>query len=109
MCMDGLNLHDSDILELLDLVRDHGKNPDLWFKLSDMISTDVDETEYVIVWQDEDFNYRQVTGSRVFTDFDSAEKINKSLYHPQNAQSSEVMRLRDYNFLQKQLNNDETN
>lgn len=100
------NLTESDVLELLDLVRDHGKNPDLWFKLSDMISTDVEETEYVIVWQDADFNYHRVTGSRVFTDFDSAEKINKSLYHPQNAQSSEVMRKRDFDFLLQQQNND---
>jgi hypothetical protein len=101
MCMDGLNLHDSDILELLDLVREHGKNPDLWFKLSDMISTDVEETEYVIVWQDEDFNYRQVTGSRVFTSYADAEKVCKSLY---GKTRGEVMRKRDFDYLQKQIN-----
>jgi len=108
MCMDGLNLHDSDILELLDLVRDHGKNPDLWFKLSDMISTETEikETEYVIVWQDMDFNYHMMTGSRVFKSFEDAESINRTLADKR----TEVMRLRDYNFhnyLQKQQNNDD--
>lgn len=67
---------------------------------NDLTESDVDE--YVIVWQDMEFNYHRVTGSRVFTDFDSAEKINKSLYHPQNAQSSEVMRKRDFDYIQKQ-------
>jgi len=96
------NLHDSDILELLDLVREHGKNPDLWFKLSDMISTDVDE-EYVIVWQDMEFKYHRVTGSRVFTGYEVAFELSKGLF---GAYRCEPMRLRDYNFLQKQLNND---
>ena len=106
MCMDGLNLHDSDVLELLDLVREHGKNPDLWFKLSDMISTDVEETEYVIVWQDMEFNYHRMTGSRVFKSFEDAESINRTLADKR----TEVMRKRDFDFLQKQqLNNDETN
>ena len=96
------NLHEADVLELLDLVREHGKNPDLWFKLSDMISTDVEETEYVIVWQDEEFNYHMMTGSRVFKSFEDAESINRSIADKR----CEVMRKRDFDFLQKQLTND---
>ena len=109
MCMDGLNLHDSDVLELLDLVRDHGKNPDLWFKLSDMISTDVEETEYVIVWQDADFNYHwQAPHDKVFTNSNAAHMYRLGIVKDgqPNFKPYEVMRLRDYNFLQ-QLNNDE--
>lgn len=97
------NLHESDVLELLDLVRDHGKNPDLWFKLSDMISTDVEETEYVIVWQDADFKYHRMTGSRVFKSFEDAESINRTIADKR----TEVMRKRDFDFLQKQQNNDD--
>ena len=100
------NLHESDVLELLDLVASaEPPNPDLWFKLSDMISTDVEETEYVIVWQDEEFNYHMMTGSRVFKSFEDAESINRSIADKR----TEVMRKRDFDFLQKQQNNDETN
>ena len=96
------NLHDSDVLELLDLVREHGKNPDLWFKLSDMISAQ----DYVIVWQDMEFNYHMMTGSRVFKSYEDAESINRTIADKR----TEVMRKRDFDFLQKQqLTNDETN
>jgi hypothetical protein len=98
------NLSTSDVEDLLDLVRDAKKpNPHLWFKLSDMISTDVEETEYVIVWQDMEFNYHQVTGSRVFTDFDAAEKATKGLF---GAYRCEPMRKRDFDYLNNQINND---
>jgi hypothetical protein len=99
------NLHDSDVLELLDLVREHGKNPDLWFKLSDMISAQ----EYVIVWQDADFNYHwQAPHDKVFTNSNAAHMYRLGIVKDgqPNFKPYEVMRLRDYNFL-KQL--DETN
>lgn len=69
-----------------------------------MISTDVDE-EYVIVWQDMEFNYHRMTGSRVFKSFEDAESINRTLADKR----TEVMRKRDFDYLQKQQNNDETN
>ncbi len=95
------NLHDSDVLELLDLVREHGKNPDLWFKLSDMISAQ----EYVIVWQDADFNYHwQAPHDKVFTNSNAAHMYRLGIVKDgqPNFKPYEVMRLRDYNFLQKQ-------
>ena len=104
------NLHDSDVLELLDLVRDHGKNPDLWFKLSDMISAQ----EYVIVWQDMEFNYHwQAPHDKVFTNANAAHMYRLDIVKDDqpNFTPYEVMRLRDYNFhnyLQQQQNNDET-
>jgi hypothetical protein len=107
------NLHDSDVLELLDLVREHGKNPDLWFKLSDMISTDVEsglfEEEYVIVWQDMEFNYHQrEPHNRVFNGSHAADMYRLGIVKDgqPNFKSYEVMRKRDFDYLQKQLTND---
>ena len=95
------NLHDSDVLELLDLVREHGKNPDLWFKLSDMISTDVEETEYVIVWQDMEFKYH-LWYDDVYTSHALAEKTRLKLASKDRI---ETMRKRDFDYLQKQQQN----
>lgn len=64
--------------------------------------TESDVDEYVIVWQDMDFKYHRMTGSRVFRGYDAAESINRTLADKR----TEVMRLRDYNYLQQQLKED---
>jgi hypothetical protein len=102
------NLSTSDVEDLLDLVRDAKKpNPHLWFKLSDMISTDVEETEYVIVWQDMEFNYHQrEPHNRVFNDYNAADMYRLGIVKDgqPNFKSYEVMRKRDFDYLNNQIN-----